>query len=75
MKNITVYINSNCMHCNNAIQYLLDKGVNFEVKNTYKNITTANELIEQNICGVPAFFIDKEIIIGYNKNKLDSILN
>ncbi len=52
----------------------MQKGVDFEERNINSDPSARKELIQKRIMGVPAIFVDDEIIVGFDKERLDELL-
>ncbi len=64
-----------CPHCATARNYLESNGLDFEEKkNVREDMDARQQLIEKRILGVPTFFIDEDIIVGFNRRKLERVL-
>ena len=74
MKNIKVYSSSSCSNCTAAKEYLKEKGYEYEEKNVSTDKEAKKELIALGYMGVPVIMIDEEVVVGFNKSKLDEIL-
>lgn len=59
-----------------AKQYLKEKNFEFEEIDVSKNEESAREMIEKSgQMGVPVIEIDGEIVVGFDKEKIDKLLN
>lgn len=59
-----------------AKQYLKEKNFEFEEIDVSKNEEAAKEMIEKSgQMGVPVIEIDGEIVVGFDKEKIDKLLN
>ncbi len=74
MKKIILFTTTACPHCATARHYLESSGLNFTEKNVREDMEALSELIDKRILGVPTFFIDGDIIVGFNKRKLERAL-
>lgn len=74
MKKIKVYSSSSCTNCTAAKEYLKEKGYEYEEKNVSTDKEAKKELIALGYMGVPVIMIDEEVVVGFNKSKLDEIL-
>ena len=74
MKNIKVYSSSTCTNCTAAKEYIKEKGYKYEEKNISTDMEARKELIDMGYMGVPVIMIDDEVVVGFNKGKLDEIL-
>ncbi len=73
-KKIKVYTSDTCVYCHKAKDYLNEKGVKFEEKNITKDMESRKELISKGFMGVPVIMVNDEIIQGFDKSKLDELL-
>ena len=72
---IKVYSTPNCPYCHQAKDFLKSKKVSFKDINVAENRKSANEMIElSGQMSVPVIVIDKDIIIGFDANKLKALL-
>jgi glutaredoxin-like YruB-family protein len=74
MKNIKIYSSNSCTNCTAAKEYIKDKGYEYEEKNVSTDKEAKKELIALGYMGVPVIMIDDEVVVGFNKSKLDEIL-
>ncbi len=74
MKKIVLFTTTACPHCATARNYLESNGLDFEEKNVREDMDARQQLIEKRILGVPTFFIDEDIIVGFNRRKLERVL-
>lgn len=75
MKEIKVYSTPSCPYCRMAKEYLKSKGVEFQDI----DVTQVREALREMIAisgqmGVPVIKIGDEVIIGFDKNKIDQLL-
>jgi len=75
MNKVTIYTSTTCPHCHSAIDFLKELNVDFEETNVQIDTDARLELIKQKIMGVPAIFINDEVIVGFNKDKILTALN
>lgn len=75
MKKTVVYTSSTCPYCTLAKDYLNEKGVEFEEKNISVSREAREELMSKGHTGVPVIVIDDEEIVGFDKAKIDSLLD
>ena len=73
---VTIYTIQNNMYCVMAKKYLEDKKIKYHEYDISEDIEKAREMEEkaQHI-GVPVIEIGGKIVIGYDKKKLDKILD
>lgn len=75
MSKVTVYTSSTCPYCQMAKEYLKEREIPFDEKNVQTDKDARNELMAMGYTGVPVICVDKEQIVGFDKNKLDELLN
>jgi len=73
---ITIYTTPTCVYCNTLKKYLGSKNIEFEEidvsldeKELEKMVSISGQM------GVPVIDIDGNIVIGFNRNKIDELLN
>lgn len=74
MKNVTIYSSDTCGYCTMAKDYLKAKGVEFVEKNISRDAEARKHLIENGFMGVPVIYVDDQIIQGFDKARLESLL-
>lgn len=75
MTEIIIYTNPSWPHCHTAKNFLRNNGYKFIEKDISKNPNFQKELIALGARGVPTFKIDEEIIVGFNKEKIISLID
>lgn len=72
---VTVYSADWCAFCHAAKDYLTKIGVKFTEKNVEEQREFAQEAVEKSgQMGIPVLDIDGEIIVGFDRPKIDAIL-
>lgn len=72
---IKVYTTNTCPWCDTAKKYLAEKGLQFEEINVSEDPEKATELIKiSGQTGVPVIVINKQVIVGFNKEKIEEAL-
>lgn len=74
MKKVVVFTSNTWPHCHTAKEYLSENNIEFEEKNVQTDPEARKELVKRKIMGVPAIFIDDEVIVGFDKDKIDELL-
>ncbi len=74
MRNIKIYSSNTCSNCTAAKEYLKEKGYEYEEKNVSTDSAAKKELISLGYMGVPVIMIDDEVVVGFNRNKLEELL-
>lgn len=74
-KTVKVYTTPTCPWCTRAKQFLKDNNVNFENIDVSLNQAAAQEMIKKSgQTSVPVFDIDGQVIVGFDKEKVKSVL-
>ncbi len=73
---VTVYSTTTCPYCVLAKDFLKKKGVAYKDVNVSVDEKAAQEMIEKSgQMGVPVIDVDGEIIVGFDKARLDKLTN
>jgi Glutaredoxin-like protein, YruB-family len=74
-KKVIVYTQPGCSACSNAKSYLTQKGITFEEKNVRQDQTALEELTQDyRSNSTPTILIDGEVIIGFDRERLEQLL-
>lgn len=72
---IKIFSTPTCAYCETLKEYLKEKNFNFEDIDVSKDSASLDEMIKKsNQMGVPVVEIDGEIIIGFDKEKINKLL-
>jgi glutaredoxin-like YruB-family protein len=76
MKEIIIYSTPTCVYCDLAKNFFQEKGIKY----TDYDVSTDNEKRQEMVeksgqMGVPVIFIGKEMIIGFDKDKVEEIID
>ena len=75
MFKIRVFTTPICPYCVTLKSYLKEKGFEFEEIDVSANDQAANEMVEKSgQMGVPVLEIDNEIVVGFDKEKINKLL-
>lgn len=75
MKTVTVYTTPTCGWCGAVKSYLQDKNVQFEEVDVSVDMEKARQMVEKSgQYGVPVIDIDGDIVVGFDRARLDSLL-
>jgi len=74
MKKIKIYSSSSCTNCTAVKEYIKEKGYEYEEKNVSLDKDAKKELLSMGYMGVPVIFVDDDVVVGFNRSKLDEIL-
>lgn len=73
--NVKVYSTKTCPWCTVAKKYLSSKNVQFEDLDVSSDRNAATEMVSKSgQRGVPVIEIGSNIIVGFDQNKIDSLL-
>ena len=73
--NIKIYTTPTCPYCKMAKSYLSLKGFSYEEFDVSTNSSALKEMVDlSGQMGVPVIVIDGEVIVGFNKERIDSLL-
>lgn len=76
MKDVTIYSADWCAFCHAAKDYFDSKGVKYTDKNIEQDEAAARESVEKSgQTGIPVILIGDEVIIGFDRPKIDAALN
>jgi glutaredoxin-like YruB-family protein len=75
MANVVVYTSNTCPYCTLAKNYLNEKGIEYTEKNVQTDKDARKELMSMGHMGVPVLIVDGQEIVGFDKDKLDSLLS
>jgi glutaredoxin-like YruB-family protein len=74
MSNVVIYTSSTCPYCTMTKEYLDKKGVSYEEKNISTDMSAREELMNMGHMGVPVTLIDGNEIVGFDTDRIDSLL-
>ncbi|MDR7857594.1 glutaredoxin family protein [Tissierella sp.] len=74
MANVIVYTSNTCPYCISAKDYLNEKGIEFTEKNVQTDKEARKELMAMGHMGVPVLVIDGEEIVGFDREKIDTLV-
>lgn len=71
-----VYSTSTCPWCDRAKDYLRSKNIDFKELDVANDPQAMGEMIRlSNQMGVPVITVDEEVIVGFNRQRLEALLN
>ncbi|MDP4551376.1 glutaredoxin domain-containing protein [Alkalihalobacillus macyae] len=75
MKNVKLYTQPACPPCEFVKNYFKMHEITYELLNIKENTAARNELInEHQSMSTPTIVIDGEVIIGFEKERIDELL-
>ena len=76
MNKIKIYTTPSCAYCKMAKEYFKLKGFEYEEYNVATDIAKQKEMIDKTgQFGVPVIDIDGKIVIGFDRTKINELLN
>lgn len=73
---VKVYSTPTCPYCHLAKQFLKENNIEFEDLDVSANQRAAQEMIDKSHqMGVPVLDINGEVVVGFDKNRIKSLLN
>ena len=75
MKNVSIYSTPTCHYCTMAKDYFKEHNVTYTAFDVAADPEKRKEMMEKSgQLGVPVIIIDNQIVIGFNKPKLQKLL-
>ncbi len=75
-KKVRIYSTPTCTYCIVLKRYLDEKGVDYEEVDISKDEKAQKEMVEKTgQMGVPVTEIGEELVIGFDKNKIEELLD
>ncbi|OGZ10506.1 MAG: NrdH-redoxin [Candidatus Lloydbacteria bacterium RIFCSPHIGHO2_02_FULL_50_13] len=76
MKPVSIYTTVTCGYCKMAKEFFQKNNVEFQEFDVGKDLERRKEMIEKSgQMGVPVIMVGEDMIIGFNKPKLEQLLN
>jgi glutaredoxin 3 len=74
-KTVVIYSTPTCHFCHMVKDYLSEKNIPFTDYNVATDLEKRQEMVQKSgQMGVPVIFIGDEMVIGFNQEKIDSLL-
>jgi len=74
MAKVVIYSSDSCGYCRMAKDFLRQNGVDFLEKNISYDGQARQEMQDLGAAGVPVILVDGEVIIGFDKDRLQALL-
>lgn len=74
MKKVVIYTSPTCHFCHQAMDYFTENNIEFTAKDISKDPEAKKFLMSNRIMGVPAIYIDDQLIMGFDKAKINELL-
>jgi len=72
---VTIYTTSTCSWCQAVKDYLSAREIDFEEVDVSEDVDRAQELVERSgQYGVPVVDIDGEMVVGFDRPRIDALL-
>jgi len=76
MANVKVYSTPTCPYCVRVKEYLKQKDIEFQNIDVSSDTKAVEEMVKlTGQMGVPVVMIDDKVVIGFDKPKIDLLLN
>ncbi|MBI2124076.1 MAG: glutathione S-transferase N-terminal domain-containing protein [Candidatus Wildermuthbacteria bacterium] len=76
MAKVTIYSTPYCVYCKAAKEFFQEHGVEYEEKDVAKDEEARERMIQRSgQLGVPVIEVDDEVVVGFDKKKLATLLN
>jgi len=73
---VLIYTTPTCGYCHQAKEYLRSRNVAFVEKNVAVDAVAAQEMVQRSgQRGVPVLIMDGEVIVGFDRRRIDAILS
>lgn len=74
MPNVVIYSSDTCGYCHKAKAFFKENGVTYTEKNVNTDQNAQKEMQNMGAKGVPVIIVDKEVIMGFDENRLKQLL-
>lgn len=75
MQNVTIYSTPSCHFCHMAKDFFKEKNITYTEYDVASNLEKRKEMVEKSgQMGVPVIIIGDELIVGFDKIKIASLL-
>jgi glutaredoxin-like YruB-family protein len=74
MKRVILYSQPGCPPCYAAKQFLTARNISFEYKDVQSDPAALRELVRLNSRSTPTIVVGDEVMIGFDPDRLDSLL-
>jgi len=75
MKTVSIYTTPTCMYCKMAKDFFQKNNITYNEYNVQADLEKRKEMIDgSGQMGVPVIKVDNEMIVGFDKRKLEALL-
>ncbi len=72
---ITIYSTPSCVYCKSVKEYLAEKNIKYQEIDVSENEKELEKMVAiSGQMGVPVLDLDGEVVIGFDREKIDEIL-
>jgi glutaredoxin 3 len=71
---VVAYTDPNCPHCQRLKEYLGSQNIPFENRDVTADPRASDELRSMNAPGVPVVKVGDEVVVGFDRARLDEVL-
>ena len=76
MKSVSIYTTETCGYCKMAKEFFTKNNIAYQEFDVGKDLAKRQEMIEKSgQMGVPVIMVDSDLIVGFNKPKLQELLS
>ncbi|OHB04786.1 MAG: NrdH-redoxin [Candidatus Zambryskibacteria bacterium RIFCSPLOWO2_01_FULL_45_21] len=76
MKQISIYSTPTCVYCNAAKDFFAENNIEYLNYDVSVDLGKRREMFEKSgQMGVPVIFVDNEMVIGFDKERLTELLS
>ena len=74
-KHVTIYSTPTCHFCQMTKEFFKEHNVSYTDYNVANDLAKRQEMIQKSgQMGVPVIFVDSDMVVGFDKDKLSSLL-
>jgi glutaredoxin-like YruB-family protein len=74
-KKVVVFTSDTCGYCHMVKDYFKEINVSYEERNVSTDKEARKELMSKGFMGVPVVYINDDVVQGFDKAKIDELLN
>jgi len=75
MKNVTIYSTPTCHFCHATKEFFKENNIDFTDYNVAEDSAKRDEMLQKSgQMGVPVIFVDNDMVIGFDKPRLQELL-
>lgn len=76
MKSVSIYTTNTCGYCKMAKEFFSKNNIQFQEFDVGTDLAKRQEMIDKSgQMGVPVITVDNDLVVGFNKAKLQELLN